>query len=115
MRWIKAIFWTLILVIVVTFVVQNLQSMNQTIYLNFDFYFLSFSTAIPLYMLTMGVFLLGVLFGVGYTFKAWLAKVAEVRKKSKEIKQLKKELDDLRNLPLTEGQKDLASSEQTSG
>jgi uncharacterized integral membrane protein len=111
MRWIKAIFWAVVLVVMVVFMIQNFQTMSQVVQLNLDLYVERFTVSMPFYLLVTLAFILGTLFGVAYTFKGWLAKAREVRAKNKEIKQLKKELDSLRNLPLTE-EKELPSTEE---
>ncbi len=111
MRWLKAIFWAAVLAVVVVFMIQNLQTMNQVVQLSLDLYVKTFTVSIPLYLLIILTFILGVVFGVAYTFKGWLTKAKEVRAKNREIKQLKEELDSLRNLPLTE-EKELAATQE---
>ncbi|MCD6320150.1 MAG: DUF1049 domain-containing protein [Candidatus Desulfofervidaceae bacterium] len=102
MRWFKAIFWAAFFGIVLIFVVQNLEILNQTAQLNLDFYFTTLSFSLKLYLFLILTFLMGVFFGIVYTFKNWFKKRMELREKEKEIKKLKEELKSLRNLPITE-------------
>jgi len=102
MRWLKAIFWAAFFCLILIFVVQNLEILNQTAQLNLNLYLTTFSFSLKLYFFLILIFFMGVFFGIGYTFKNWLKKRMELREKEKEIKKLKEELNSLRNLPITE-------------
>lgn len=102
MRWLKAIFWAAFFGIVLIFVVQNLEILDQPAQLNLDLYFTTLSFSLKLYLFLILIFFMGVFFGIAYTFKNWLKKKIELNEKEKEIKKLKEELDSLRNLPITE-------------
>jgi len=98
MQWIKAIFWALIVGVIGAFSIENLNFLNQSVNLKF----LTYNFSLKLYVLLFISFFCGMFFALAYTFKAWLKEKNELKRKSKEIKKLREELDSLRNLPLTE-------------
>lgn len=101
MRWLKAIFFSLLFLIAVIFVVQNLDFLNQSAEIKLNLYFFNRSSVpLPFYVLLLLFFLFGVIFASFYTLKAWYRKLRLVKMKEKEIEKLKQELDSLRNLPI---------------
>jgi len=92
-RW---IFWVLALLFLILFATQNA---TETVTVEF---FKWQSVPIPLWIVMYLSFLVGVLvWFVGSIFKVIQLK-AEVRKTQKEKELLKKELDELRNIPIEE-------------
>ncbi len=101
MGWLKAILFSLLFSIAVIFVVQNLDFLNQAAEMKLNLYFLNItSTPLKFYTLLFLSFLLGAIFAIFFTFKAWYRKLRLVKIKEKEIEKLKQELDSLRNLPV---------------
>lgn len=101
MRWLKAVFFSLLFLIAVLFVVQNLDFLNQSAEIKLNLYFSNLSLApLKFYVLLLFSFLFGVIFASLYTFKVWYRKLRLVKTREKEIEKLKKELDSLRNLPI---------------
>jgi len=94
-RW---IFWVLILFIIIIFVTQNVDFLKETYTLEFLFW--ETKNPIPAWVLMFLTFAFGVLIWlVGSIFKLFELK-SEVRKVNKENVVLKKELNELRNMPL---------------
>ncbi len=93
---VKWILWVLALLLLILFATQNA---TQTVTVEF---FKWRSTPIPLWIVMYLSFLVGILvWFVGSVFKVFQLKT-EVRKTSKENEMLKKELDELRNIPIEE-------------
>ena len=93
-RW---IFWILALLFLILFATQN---DAETV--NIEFFKWQTKNPIPLWIVMYGSFLVGILvWFVGSIFKIVQLKT-EVRKINKENQVLKKELDELRNIPIEE-------------
>ena len=94
-RW---IFWVLILFIIIIFVTQNVDFLKETYKLEFLFW--ETKNPLPAWVVMFLTFAFGVLIWlVGSIFKLFELK-SEVRKVNKENVVLKKELNELRNMPL---------------
>jgi len=95
LRW---IFWVIILFIIIIFVTQNVEFFREKVKLEFLFW--ETKSPFPMWVVMFLSFATGVLIWlVGSIFKVIELKT-EVRKISKENTSLKKELNELRNMPL---------------
>ncbi|MBC8182787.1 LapA family protein [candidate division KSB1 bacterium] len=93
-RW---IFWILALLFLILFATQNA---TETV--NIEFFKWQTKNPLPLWMVMYLSFLVGiVVWFIGSIFKIVQLKT-EVRKTNKENQVLKKELDELRNIPIEE-------------
>lgn len=94
-RW---IFWLIVLFIIIIFVTQNVDFLKETYKLEFLFW--ETKSLLPVWVVMFLTFAFGVvLWLIGSIFKLLELKT-EVRKVSKENVALKKELNELRNMPL---------------
>jgi len=94
-RW---IFWVLTLFIIIIFVTQNVDFLKETYKLEFLFW--ETKNPIPTWVVMFLTFAFGVLIWlIGSIFKLFELKT-EVRKINKENVVLRKELNELRNMPL---------------
>lgn len=92
-RW---IFWVLALLFLILFATQNA---TQTVTVEFIRWQ---SVAIPLWIVTYLSFLVGILVWFVFSIYKVMQLKTEVRKTNKENEVLKKELDELRNIPIEE-------------
>jgi uncharacterized integral membrane protein len=96
----KWIFWVIVLFIIIIFVTQNVNFLNQKFVLGFLFWETRYP--LPIWVVMFLSFAIGVLIWlIGSIFKLLELK-SEVRKVNKENTALKKELNELRNMPLDE-------------
>ncbi len=87
MRFFKVIFSSLLGILGIIFIIQNREVLERTLQLKFDLYFRSFqSAAIPLWILILFTFFLGV-------FTASLYGLYELIKQRKTIRTLKYNLE----------------------
>jgi len=95
---IKWIFWVIVLFIIILFVTQNVNFLNQKFSLEFLFWETKYP--LPVWVVMFLSFATGVLIWlIGSVFKVLELK-SDMRKMSKENEVLKKELNELRNIPL---------------
>ncbi len=96
----KWIFWVIVLFVIIIFVTQNVDFLKEANKLGFLFW--ETKEPIPIWVVMFISFAVGVLIWlVGSIFKVLELK-SEVRKVSKENVVLKKELNELRNIPIDE-------------
>ncbi len=87
MRFLKMIFTTIIVLLALVFIVENLETLRQTVTLNLDLHLLKMeSPAVPLWVLVLFCFFLGV-------FVAALYGIYEVIVQRQTIRQLKRNLE----------------------
>ncbi|MDP3181392.1 MAG: LapA family protein [Desulfobaccales bacterium] len=87
MRFFKVIFSSLLVILGITFIVQNLEVLTRTVQLRLDLYFSTFqSPAVHLWGLILFTFFLGV-------FTASLYGLYEILKQRQTIRQLKNNLE----------------------
>jgi len=89
----------LLLALGLVFAYQNLEPLSQTARFRFNFYVrdLVFETpALPLVVLLIGTFLLGMVAAGFQGFYEKLARTVEIRKRDRRIRELERELEDLR-------------------
>ena len=96
----KWIFWVIVLFVIIIFVTQNVDFLKAAHKLEFLFW--ETKEPIPMWVVMFLTFAVGVLIWlIGSIFKVIELK-SEVRKVSKENVVLKKELNELRNIPIDE-------------
>ena len=96
----KWIFWVTVLFVIIIFVTQNVDFLKETHRLEFLFW--ETSSPLPIWVVMFMSFAAGVLIWlIGSIFKVLELKT-EVRKINKENVSLKKELNEMRNIPLEE-------------
>ncbi len=87
MRFLRIIFTTLILLLAIVFIVENLEMLRQTVTLNLDLYVTKMETpAVPLWVMVLFCFFLGV-------FTTALYGIYEVLVQRQTIRQLKRNLE----------------------
>lgn len=97
---VKWIFWVIVLFVIIIFVTQNVDFLKQAHKLEFLFW--ETKEPIPIWVVMFLTFATGVLIWlIGSIFKVIELK-SEVRKVNKENIILKKELNELRNIPIDE-------------
>ncbi|MDZ7332976.1 MAG: lipopolysaccharide assembly protein LapA domain-containing protein [candidate division KSB1 bacterium] len=97
---VKWFFWVIVLFMLILFITQNVDFLKQAHKLQFLFW--ETKEAIPIWVVMFISFAVGVLIWmVGSIFKVIELK-ATVKKVSKENIALKKELNELRNIPIDE-------------
>jgi len=96
----KWTFWVIVLFVIILFVTQNVDFLKQAHKLEFLFW--ETKEAIPIWVVMFVTFAIGVLIWlIGSIFKVIELK-SEVKKVNKENVALKKELNELRNIPIDE-------------
>jgi len=92
-----------IITVVVAFVFQNSHSMTQSMNFSLNLFFIRFqSRDLPVFSLIFGAFISGLLISILYFAWDHLKHSWKMRSKDKQIRQLEKEVDKLRNIPLFE-------------
>ncbi|RLB43670.1 MAG: hypothetical protein DRH12_02355 [Deltaproteobacteria bacterium] len=114
MRYIKGIGVILFLLFIVIVAVQNYAPMSTTVRFRLNLLFWSHETPdMNLYLVTIIAFLLGVFFtgvyGIGERFRL----KREIKNLTRELREKEKELNSLRNLPVTS--EDVKSLEAVEG
>ncbi len=95
---VKWIFWVIVLFVIILFITQNVEFLKQAHKLQFLFW--ETKEAIPIWVVMFISFAVGVLIWmIGSIFKVIELK-GTVRKVSKENIALKRELNELRNIPI---------------
>jgi uncharacterized integral membrane protein len=94
-RW---IFWLIVLFVIIIFVTQNVDFLKQTYKLEFLFW--ETKNPFPVWVVIFLAFASGILIWLIGSIYKLLELKTEVRKVNKENVALKKELNELRNLPL---------------
>ncbi len=104
MKQIKSIIIIFVLTLVVILIVQNFQMLTTQLEFKIDLMFYSYqSSKLPLSLVALGAFLLGVL---AAGFQGIMERVGlrrEIRSLRKELTGKESELTSLRNLPVTAG------------
>jgi uncharacterized integral membrane protein len=104
MKQVKNIIIILILTLVVILIVQNFQMLTTPVEFKVDLVFYSFqSSKLPLSLVALGAFLIGV---IAAGFQGIMDRVGlkrDIRSLRKELAEKEKELNSLRNLPVTVG------------
>lgn len=96
MRLLKTVFVALLFIIAITFAIKNQEPVSLRCY------FVDGSWTMPLFLLIFFSVLIGILIaGVAGVFAGFKLKY-EIRRYQKMILELEKELNSLRNLPITE-------------
>jgi len=96
MKFLKTIFIAILFVIAITFAIKNQDSIEL------KYYFIDGVWTMPLFLLIFFSVLLGILIAGFAGFFAGFKLKYEIRKYKKTLLELEKELNSLRNLPITE-------------
>ena len=111
LRWIAVIIVMLLVVIVV---VQNYESLITEVSFKVDLMFWSGETSsMPLSLVAIITFLIGVIFSGAYGMTERFHLKKEIRNIRKETKEMEKELNSLRNLPVTSEVMEPEQAEET--
>jgi uncharacterized integral membrane protein len=101
MKALKAPFITIIGAILLIFVIQNIDTLNQTIDLRLDLYIFDFdSGVIPIYLIIIISYLIGMIVAASYGFYQRIQLKGENRRLKRTLKEREEELNSLRNLPV---------------
>ncbi len=104
MKHIKGILVILFLLLVVILAVQNYQALSTPIQFKVDLIFLKGqSSGMPIFLIAVITFLIGVLAAWLYGISERLNFKRQIRRLRKDITEKEKELNSLRNLPVTKG------------
>ena len=93
----RLILFVILLVFCIIVITQNLETLSQAASLKF---FVWQSIPIKVYVLVLGAFLVGLLLASLWTLAETLGLRSQLRRKSRELEQLERELAAHRNLPL---------------
>lgn len=111
MKQLKSIIIILILTLVVVIIVQNFQMLITPVEFKIDLMFYSIqSSRLPLSLVALGAFLIGVLAAGLQGILDRMGLKRDIRSLKKELSEKEKELNSLRNLPVTAG--DVAAENQ---
>jgi uncharacterized membrane protein YciS (DUF1049 family) len=102
MKHFRAIFLVLFVLVVIVIAVQNYDVMSQKVAFKVDLLVFEYQTAgMMLYVMTVIAFLVGVVFAGFYGISERFRLKRQVKTLAKEAKEKDKELNSLRNLPVT--------------
>jgi len=102
MSYVKAIIISAVVALAIIFMVQNIEPLSHPLAIRLNLLFVNFkSTPHATYLVILLAFFVGLLAAsiLGFSERFRLRRL--VRQKQKEIQNLSRELDSLRNLPLT--------------
>lgn len=102
MKHVKAIIVILFLLLVVILAVQNYQALSTPISFKVNLLFLNAeSTGLPVFLIAIITFLVGVICTWLYGISERLGFKRQIKTLMKDVKEKEKELNSLRNLPVT--------------
>jgi uncharacterized integral membrane protein len=105
----RLILFVVLLAFCVVVITQNLETFSQAAPLKF---FVFQSVPIKVYVLVLGAFLAGLLLASIWTLAETLGLRSQLRRKSRELEQLERELVAHRNLPLEEPKSEAPRAEK---
>ena len=112
MKHVRAVFMIVFMLIVIIVAVQNYKPMSTAVQFRVDFLFFQYqSVDMSLFLVVIIAFLLGVLLSALYGITERFRLKKQVRKLMKEGREKDKELNSLRNLPVTA--EDVSAGEAT--
>jgi len=112
MKYIRVIVYAAIFVLAIVFIQQNIQDFSQGIHIRLNLYYISFeSIAIPVYILLLISFMVGVLIASTYGLLDRFRMKRSLRREKKTNDRLKKELESLRSESSSEEGSSLESRE----
>jgi uncharacterized integral membrane protein len=101
MRYLKAIVLIAIFVLVLIFFVQNDAVLSTNMQLKFELLeYKWLSKPLPFYIMLLAVFVLGIVISLLYFLVDRLRLSSEIKRYKNKVRQLEKELNSLRNIPL---------------
>ncbi|MBW1679956.1 MAG: LapA family protein [Deltaproteobacteria bacterium] len=102
MKHIRAVFMILFMLVVIIVAVQNYEAMSTAVKFRVDFLFFQHETAeMSLYLIVVISFLVGVIFSALYGITERFRQKREIKRLEREAREKDKELNSLRNLPVT--------------
>ncbi len=102
MKHVKMIVVILFLLIVVVLAVQNYAALSTLIHFKADLRFFKYETpGLSVFLISIAAFLLGVVIVWLYGISERLSMKREIKSLMKEVREKEKELNSLRNLPVT--------------
>ena len=103
MRYVKLFFLVLFLGVAVLFLVQNYETLTSQFQLEINFYFFALlGPALPLYIVILGAFLLGVVLSLIFFILDKISSAGQLKACRRKLARLEQEVTSLRNLPLQE-------------
>jgi len=104
MRYLKFILYVIVGLIVIAIIVENNEVLSKTIHFKLDIFAFHYQTTeISIYYIAAVPFLLGMIITVFYGMFEWFRLKKQIKDLYKIIKDKDKELNSLRNLPITAG------------
>lgn len=101
MRALKAPLMTIVAALLLIFVIQNIDALNNTIDLRLDLYIFELDSGmIPIYLLIIVSYLVGMVVAASYGFYRRVQLRGENRRLKRTLKEREEELNSLRNLPV---------------
>ena len=102
MRYLKLLLYGIIGLFIIAIIVENYEAFSKTIHFKFDMFALHYQTAeISIYYIAAITFLLGMIITVFYGMFEWFRLKKQIKDLYKVIRDKDKELNSLRNLPIT--------------
>ena len=103
MRYVKLFFLVLFLGVAVLFLIQNYETLTRQFQLELNFYFFALlGPALPLYIVILGAFLLGVALSLIFFLMDKITSAGQLKACRRKLARLEQEVTSLRNLPLLE-------------
>jgi lipopolysaccharide assembly protein A len=103
MKYLRIVVYTALVLIAVTFIIQNYPDFSRELIIRLNLYVVNFETAgIQVWVLFLLAFFVGIFLASLLGFVDRLHLKREISSGKREIYRLKEELNSLRNLPLTE-------------
>lgn len=103
MRFIKVLLLVVVFFLSMVFFQQNNVELSQTVTLQFDLLFRSWtSIPLPIYFLILSSFLLGAVLAIALTCVKNISLRNDLRRSRKQIKKLEKEVNSLRTMAIEE-------------
>jgi uncharacterized integral membrane protein len=101
MKSVRTVVWVVVVFLLLVFIIQNIKILDQRVELQFNLYLVKFSSgAIPIYLLILFPFLIGLLGAASHGLFRRI-KIKGETKRLKKVLQVKEgELNSLRNLPV---------------
>lgn len=102
MRYLKFILAVIIALFLIVIIIENHGPLSKTVYFNFDMFSLHYRTVdISIYYIVAIPFLFGMIITAIYGMVQTFRLKKQIKELSKIIKEKNKELNSLRNLPIT--------------
>ncbi len=101
MRSFRTVVWIVVVFLLLVFIVQNIKTLDQTVELQFNLYLFQINSgSIPIYLLILFSFLIGLLGAASHSLYRRIKIKGETRRLKKALRAREGELNSLRNLPV---------------